>query len=152
MIRLAAQKDADLLCLGRKVPGDHDLMSESAATVLRKAPCATFIPTANSAPAYTHILVPIDFSEHSRQSVEMAVEIAAANPSAKLTMLNVYSVPTGFHKTGQSYEEAGQRMKALAEEHWNEFAPRAHWRPSRTRFASSWETTCRGRSSKWPTR
>jgi hypothetical protein len=50
------------------------------------------------------VLVPVDFSKHSTLALEQAMELAN-NEQAHITCVNVYSVPSGYSKTGKSYEE-----------------------------------------------
>ena len=122
LVRLAAQKGADLICIGRRPKEEHDLLTDSAMNVLRKAVCSTFLVPAGVQPRYDSILIPIDFSEHSREALDVAVALATSSPGATITILHVYEVPTGYYKTGRKYEEFAYIMKKHAEQQWDEFS------------------------------
>ena len=122
LLRLAVQKGADLICIGRQPKENHDLLTDSAMNVLRKAVCSTFLVPAGIQPRYDRILVPIDFSEHSREALDVAVAVATSSPGATITILHVYEVPTGYYKTGRKYEEFAYIMKKHAEQQWDKFS------------------------------
>lgn len=123
LLRVAAQKSADLLCLGRTQDDRDDEMSEEAVTLLRKAPCSTFITSPTATAEYERVLVPIDFSDPSREALTVAFAVAETTPGANVTILHAYSVPLGWHKSGRSYEEFAAIMKGHAERRWNEWLP-----------------------------
>jgi len=139
IVRLAAQKSADLVCLSRRPHEDHDPLSDSAVKVLRIAPCSSFLIPASVVPRYDRILVPVDFSEHSREALDVAVAVATSNPGAIITVLHVYEVPIGYYKTGRTYEEFADIMKNLAERQWDEFLLMVNFRngPWNIRFELS---------------
>lgn len=139
LIRLTAQKGADLVCVGRRPKEDHDLLTDSAMDVLRKAVCSTFLVPAGVQPCYDRILVPVDFSEHSREALGVAVAVATSNPGATITILHAYEVPTGYYKTGRKYEEFAYIMKKHAEQQWGKFSSGIdfHGVPWTTRFELS---------------
>ncbi|MBM4069241.1 MAG: hypothetical protein FJ271_09890 [Planctomycetes bacterium] len=123
LIRLAAQKSADLFCLGRRPLHDLDLLSDSAMRLLRKAPCSVLMVSPGDEPHYERILVPVDFSDHAREALEVACAIAQSMPGASVIVQHTYEVPLGWHKSDQSYEEFAAIMQGHAERHWNEFLP-----------------------------
>lgn len=120
LTKLAAQKAADLLCLGRT--GDPNLLGQPVDNIVRKAPCSVFLIPAGSVENYSRILAPIDFSEHSKQALETACALARGAPNASLTALHVYQVPLGWHKSGHSHEEFAAIMRKHAERHWQTFS------------------------------
>src|SRR3972149_8785011 len=122
IVRLDAHKSAHLVCLSRRPHEDHDPLSDSAVKVLRIAPCSSFLIPASVVPRYDRILVPVDFSEHSREALDVAVSVATSNPGAMITILHVYEVPIGYYKTGRTYEEFANIVKNLAERRWDEFS------------------------------
>jgi nucleotide-binding universal stress UspA family protein len=128
LIRLAAQKSADLFCLGCRPPQDNDLLSESAMRLVRKVPCSVFVVPPGVEPHYERILVPVDFSDHSREALEVACAIAQSMPGASVTVQHTYEVPLGWHKSGHSYDEFAAIMKGHAERHWNMLLPKVNFR------------------------
>lgn len=123
LVQLTAQKSADLFCLGRRPPEEQDYLSDSALKLVRKVPCSVFVIPAGVEPHYERILVPVDFSEHSREALEVGCAIAQLTPGASVTVQHAYDLPLGWHKSGRSYEEFASIMKGHAERRWNEFLP-----------------------------
>lgn len=123
LVRFAAQKSGDLLCVGRQPVAVHDALSASAVTLVRKAPCSVFIVPASIEPRFKRILVPIVFTPRCRESLEVAVAIAGQTPGASIVVQNVYSVPIGYHKTGRTYEDFASSMRKLVERQWGDFLP-----------------------------
>jgi nucleotide-binding universal stress UspA family protein len=121
LIRVVSQKSADLFCLGTQPPPKHDVLSRTALKLLRKSPCSVFVVTPGASTDYQQILVPVDFSDYSREALEVAIALARSQPGSALTIVHVYEVPLGWHKTGRSYEEFAAIMRDQAEENWNRF-------------------------------
>lgn len=121
LVRLTAQKSADLLCLSRQPHQEHDLLSDSALTLVRKTPCSVLVIPAGTPPQYQRILVPVDFSDSSRKALDAACAIAQATPGAVVTVYHAYELPLGWYKGGRSYEEFTAIMRGHAERHWREF-------------------------------
>lgn len=138
-VRLASQKNADLLCLGRRSRAEHDRLSEAAVTVLRKSPCSTFLIPAGCEAKYERILVPVDFSDDSREALDVAAAVAATCPGASIVVLHVYSVPLGYYKLGRTHDEFARQMKTLAEQEWDKFSRSVNFRgvPGSVRFELS---------------
>lgn len=91
-----------------------------AHKLARKVTCpVAFIPD-GSEPEISSILVPNNFSKHSKLAMQNAVSIAKKT-KAKIISQNVYKVPTGYYTTGKSYEEFAKIMKEHAEEASKEF-------------------------------
>lgn len=118
LLEWSRQNDIDLILMGRKQ--DCGENSKLAAKLVRKAPCSVFIIPAGSAAKIGKILVPVDFSENSADAMETAIAFASAS-SARLACLHVYQVPTGYHKTGKTYEEFAAIMKGHAEKDYRNF-------------------------------
>jgi nucleotide-binding universal stress UspA family protein len=128
LVRLAAQKSADLVCVGRLRPDDDDPIGDQAANLVRKSPCSALVVPEGSEPGPKRILVPIDFSEPSREALETGLSVAAETPGAAITILNVYGVPIGYSRAGLTYEQMGARMRELAEQQWAEIQPTIDFR------------------------
>jgi nucleotide-binding universal stress UspA family protein len=124
MVRLTAQKSADLFCLGRRPHADHDRLSDAAMQLLWKTPCSVFVAPPEAEPRYERILAAVDFSEHSREALEVAFTLAKAWPNATVTIQHTYEVPLGWHKSSHSYEEFAAIMKKNAEDRFARLAPK----------------------------
>ena len=128
LVRFAVQKNADLVCIGLPSQQDHEPPSHLAVNVLRKAPCSTLLIPSGAEPRYERILVPMDFSGHSHDALDVAVEIATSSPGAVITVLHAYVVPLGYHKAGRTYDEFASIMKRFAERQWDEILPMLNFR------------------------
>ena len=118
-LRRAKEKDIDLIVMRK---GAQDKTHGGLLTKLaRKAPCSLLFIPAGANSWYTKILVPVDFSENSKQALEVAVAFANASGIKEIKCLHVYSVPPGYHKTGKSYEQFAEIMKGHAETQYQEF-------------------------------
>jgi nucleotide-binding universal stress UspA family protein len=112
LLEWSRQKDTDLILIGKKKESREN--GNLAAKLVRKAPCSVLIIPADSEAKFRKILLPVDFSEHSADAMETAIAFASAG-GAKIECLHVYRVPTGYHKTGKSYEEFVAIMRGHAE-------------------------------------
>ena len=74
---------------------------------------------------YKRILVPIDFSDHSKQALERAILMGSRiKDPVEIICQNVYTVPTGYHYSGKTREEFGELMKKHAMDKYKKFIRR----------------------------
>jgi nucleotide-binding universal stress UspA family protein len=111
-------KDADLLILGKK-------RNERGAGVVpskvgRAATTSVLILPEGSKIPIQKILVIVDFSEHSELSLTRIIE-PAKKLGAELFIEHVYYVPTGYTKTGKTFEEFAEIMLKNSRLHMQEF-------------------------------
>jgi len=128
LVRLAAHKSADLICLGRLRPEDQDPVSDAAAVLVRKSPCSVFLVPEGAEPNPKRILVPIDFSAPSRGALEFAIALATATAGASLTLLHVYPIPIGYARAGFTYEQMAARVQKVVEANWLEMQTEVDFR------------------------
>ena len=120
LLKLAHEKSADMILIGRKVslPGTGVISQRLA----RRASCSLLIVPENSKPKIKRLLVPSDFSDYSRDAMEEAITIAEKNgKNAEIICQNVFTVPSGYHFTGKSYEEFAAIMQTHAEINYKKF-------------------------------
>jgi nucleotide-binding universal stress UspA family protein len=113
ILKLAEEKSSDMIIIGRKV----DLPGTGVASqrLARRASCSLLIVPEGSKPRINKLLVPSDFSDYSKDALEEAIMIVAKHGGkAEIVCQNVFSVPTGYHFTGKSYEEFTEIMKMHA--------------------------------------
>lgn len=119
VLRWCKIKDVDLLVLGRKrvLEGSGSL----ARNLAQKSPTSVlFIPEGNN-PESTHkLLVPLDFSNHNKITLELAQDLAEKT-RATVTACHLFEVPTGYSKTGKSYEEFKRIMLDNAQNDFKKF-------------------------------
>ena len=126
ILKFCKVKDIDLILMGRKKSlRGSGLVSSKIA---RRCPCSLLLVTPDFRPNISKVLVAIDFSDHAALATQRALEIA--NPSlTTLLMLHLYQVPTGYYKTGKSYEEFRQIMQSHAQKNYRAFLAKHHFLP-----------------------
>jgi len=119
-LRKAKDEDIDLIVMRKRQ--EHVEKGTLGGKLARKAPCSVlFVPEKSNA-WFTNILVPVDFSDNSLDAMKTAVDIGvAATEIQEINCLHVYSVPTGYYKTGKSYEQFAEIMKGHAEKNYRDF-------------------------------
>lgn len=119
VLRWAKIKDVDLIVMGRKetLKGSGAL----ANGVAKKAPCSVMLlQEKRPAGLPKKIMVPTDFSEHNHMIYDFGERIAD-QLKAQLVPVHIYQVPHGYSKTGKSYEEFAEIMKANAKKDFEAF-------------------------------
>jgi nucleotide-binding universal stress UspA family protein len=120
IIKLAEEKSVDMIIIGRKVnlPGT----GVASQRLARRASCSLLIVPEGSKPKISKLLVPSDFSDHSKEALEEAILIAE-NHGGKVEIIcqNVFHVPSGYHFTGKTFEEFSEIMKMHAEINFKKF-------------------------------
>ena len=118
ILRLADQKEIDLLVLGRKkhLKGDGVLPGRLAKTIH----CSVLMVPENVTEKIEKVMVPVDFSKTSSMALEQALHIKEIT-GAQIILQNTYDVPSGYHTSGKSYEEFAEIMKSNAYEDAVEF-------------------------------
>ncbi len=85
----------------------------------RRAPCSLIVVPEGHTPEMKKLLIPIDFSVHSRMALEYGIFISKSNESAvEIICQNVYSVPTGYHYSGKSYKDFAKIMEENAQKEY----------------------------------
>ncbi|MDN3687149.1 universal stress protein [Cyclobacterium jeungdonense] len=119
MLRWSKIKDIDLLVMGRK-------KSKSASDSLvnnlsQKYPHPVLLlPESRTQETFQKLLLPIDFSRHSKVSILLAREIVAKT-GGKIHCCHLYEVPRGYTKTGKSFEEFSDIMLENARKDFSKF-------------------------------
>lgn len=119
ILKLAEEKSADMILIGRKVhlPGT----GVASTRLARRASCSLLIVPEGSATKMKRLLVPSDFSDYSKDALEEAIMIAEKHGGLEIVCQNVFTVPSGYHYTGKTYEEFTQIMRMHAEINYKKF-------------------------------
>lgn len=120
ILKLAHEKSADMIIVGRKVnlPGTGVISQRLA----RRASCSLFIVPEGSSPKMERLLVPSDFSDYSKDAMEEAILIVEKyGGQAEIVCQNVFTIPSGYHFTGKSYDEFTSIMQMHAEINFKKF-------------------------------
>ncbi len=90
IIKKAREEEVDLICIGarREERLASVILGTTAQKTVRKAPCPVLVIKGRKPVQFDHILVPVDFSEPSKQSLMGAIDFAKVLGS-KITVLHV---------------------------------------------------------------
>ncbi|MEM0963360.1 MAG: universal stress protein, partial [Bacteroidota bacterium] len=116
ILRLSTDEDADLVIVGQ----DHD-GGTTTEKLARKAPCSVLIVPPDATPRIERVVVPVDFSEHAADAVDVAVAFAEAAGLEEIHLLHVYPVPTGYMKLGRDRDEFARQIHLHAESRFETF-------------------------------
>lgn len=108
MLDLARTTEADLIIVGQ---GSHD--GAFAEHLARKAPCSVVIVPPDTSLSIERVLVPVDFSKHAADAVDVAVAFAEAAGLSEVHLLHVYGTPT---KTDRFHENSTYTLRRRAED------------------------------------
>ncbi|MCP4456660.1 MAG: universal stress protein [Cytophagales bacterium] len=118
ILKIANEKNADLIISGKK----QNSLGVVRSRLARRADCSFLMVSKGFDFEIKRILVPIDFSHHSRLALERAVSLAKLmrNP-VEIFAQNVYQLPSGYHYTGKTQDEFIEIMKKNAIEGFENF-------------------------------
>lgn len=119
MLNQITRKDIDMLLVGRKT--DTTGTRRLPVKLARKAPCSVFVVPEGAELSISKILVPVDFSEHSANAMEVAVAFASSRRISNIQCLHVYQLPLGYYKTGKTEKEFADIIKKHAKEKLRKF-------------------------------
>jgi len=108
MLDLARTTETDLIIVGQ---GSHD--GAFAEHLARKAPCSVVIAPPDTSLSIERVLVPVDFSKHAADAVDVAVAFAEAAGLSEVHLLHVYGTPT---KAERFHENSTYTLRRRAEE------------------------------------
>ena len=95
LLHMARAQDTDLILVGKDRYG-----GTLAEKVARKAPCSVLVIPPNARPSINKVLVPVDFSDHAMDAMNVAVAFSDAAGLTELHPLNVYGVPHRLFQDG----------------------------------------------------
>ncbi len=120
IMELSEKEKVDLILIGRKITIPSS--SSTGPRLARRANCNLMIIPEGVKPKLKKMLVPLDYSEHSKQAFHYAVDLARElGESTSIITQNVYTIPAGWHYTGKTKEEFNKIMKKNSENSYNHF-------------------------------
>jgi len=105
ILRMIKIKDIDLVLVGKT--GDYVLGEKLA----RKAPCSVLSVPDGIQPFYKNIAVGCDFSANCLDAMDVARAFTISAKLKSFSCLHVYDVPSGYYKTGKTYEDFAEIIK-----------------------------------------
>ena len=112
--------DIDLLVLGRSENSDDEV--DDIQKMIRRSSCSVALVPPTVIKDIKNILVPMDFSQNSLMSLELASQLASYDPGIHVHGLHIYKLPHGYFKTGLSKDEFIEEMVANAQQEFEQFA------------------------------
>ncbi|WP_109832927.1 universal stress protein [Reichenbachiella versicolor] len=114
-------KNVDLIIMGIKPKSMSS--GKYAAKVLNGSLCSVLLVPTHIEPKLEKVLIPVDFSGNSLNSIKLAQTISKER-KIDILLQHVYYVPIGYSSTGKSYEEFAAIMCKNAEKDFDDFAKR----------------------------
>ena len=122
ILRSARDLELDLVVVGRRLPSEQLAIAGAFTKLARKCPCNVLIVPNHTRTHTSRMLVPVDFSDHSKLALEQAIAIArASGGSPQVIAQAVYTVGYGYRKIGVSLHEAGRKLEAVTRAKLDEF-------------------------------
>lgn len=120
ILKFSKKYSIDMIVMGRREKAEQS--GSLAQRLARRAACSLLIIPEGTVPKMDKILVPSDFSDYSELAIEEAIEIASRNNfETEIVIQNVFTVPSGYHYTGKSFEEFAEVMRKNAEKDYKRF-------------------------------
>jgi nucleotide-binding universal stress UspA family protein len=118
IVRWTRLKSVDMMIMGKKTSlSGSGIVPKKIAKLLTTS--LLFVPEeAND--QLQNLFIPIDFSRFSGRAMHYAYELSKVL-KGKLTVQYVYHVPTGYHKTGKSFDEFADIMRNHAQNDMKRF-------------------------------
>lgn len=132
LLTCLSKHDIDLLITGHytKFPHSGVSLSEKLARI---ACCSVLVIPDDAQIRFDGVLVAVDFSDLSRDALDVGAVFAKASNQKYVNVINTYDVPEGFYKTGKSYEEFAQIMEKNAEDRLGKLLNRIDLKGIKTR-------------------
>jgi nucleotide-binding universal stress UspA family protein len=114
LLAYTADQKLDLLLLGHR--RDHPGRWALARRMAKTAPCSVWMVPEGSPPALDRILVPVDFSEHTADTLRVATSMAARAGHGECLALHAY-----FNEATVTYEGYDQVLRGREREAFEQF-------------------------------
>ena len=123
ILQASREQDFDLILAGRSLPSSQLAVGNEFNRIVRKAPCSVLLVPAEARVHLARILVPVDFSDHSRMALETALDVARASGESnpQVVVQTVFCVGYGHLLTGLTLEEACQQLEKVSRKQLEEF-------------------------------
>ena len=118
IVRFIELKQIDLVVVGKR-----DNMGSSGYNARRignLSRCSVLFVPERAQPKADRIFVPINFSELSTMSMELALQIRE-HSEIPVRLQHIYKVPNGFRYSGKTYEEFARLMKSHSEDEYSKY-------------------------------
>lgn len=125
ILKLSEKFNIDAILVGRKKESNSSNII--VQRLARRAKCSLLIVPEAKYAAIKKLMVATDLTDNSLIALEEAVAIAKQyNENAEIICHHVYTVPTGYHYTGKSYEEFAEIMEKNALKEYENFVKKVN--------------------------
>jgi len=119
VLKYAKRKNVDLIVMGKHT--DSAKSKVNAGKIAELSHCSVLFSPPGVSNKIEKVMVAADFSDHSKLAFEQALHILEQSDKLTIYGIHVYTVPSGYHKTGKSYEEFAEIMKGHAQKDADKF-------------------------------
>ncbi len=124
LLKYIRRKDADLVICGRHANKAN--IKVNIRRIAELSGCSALFVPKNADIKIDHLVVAMDFSQNADNALEQALQIAKAGNDVKVYGHHVYTVPSGYSRTGKSYEEFADIMLENAKKDAHSFFKKYH--------------------------
>lgn len=111
---IVRKEDIDLLVINRS--DIHDSEITFLQKLARTITCSIALIPPTIPEEINNLLVPIDFSRNSYMALLHALKISTDRPEVHVVGLHIMKMPSGYFKTGLSYDEFAEELQKNAEQ------------------------------------
>ncbi|MGD8454133.1 MAG: universal stress protein [Phycisphaerae bacterium] len=123
VLRSARDLQLDVVVVGRRLPSEQVGIGAAFSKLARKCPCSVLVVPSHARVHLSRMLVPVDFSEHSKLALEQAIAMARSSGEStpQIVAHSVCSVGYGYRKMGVTLYEATDQLVATTAQKLTEF-------------------------------
>ncbi len=126
--KVVRDNDIDLLVVNRS--NTHDSEISFLQKLARTITCSIALVPPTIPKEINKLLVPIDFSKNSYMALQYALQISADQPEMEIIGLHILKMPSGYFKTGLTYDEFAEELQKNAEQELKLFMDEQNIDPS----------------------
>ena len=112
--KVVREKNIDLLVINRS--DLHDTEITFLQKLARTITCSIALIPPTIPEEINNLLVPIDFSRNSYMALQYALRITEDQPNMNILGLHILKMPSGYFKTGLTYDEFAEELQKNAEQ------------------------------------
>jgi nucleotide-binding universal stress UspA family protein len=116
LLKIARKEDIDLIIVNKRQ--DRALAEKLA----RKAPCSVLALTDNVNPSFKNVLVLTDFSEYSKNALDVGLAFSSGQKLKKIKLLHILSIPYGYIRAGFTEKDFIEMESKWAHEEMKHFS------------------------------
>ena len=112
--KIVRESNIDLVVINKS--DKHDEEVTFLQKLARTVTCSIALIPPTIPKEINNLLVPIDFSMPSAMALKFAIEISEGSPGMNIQGLHIYKMPSGYFKTGLSFDEFADELEKNAKQ------------------------------------